>query len=141
MGMNVSLDFTEDLIVPNMTDDQKKELEEKGIVDMKWGFRNYLIGKALIEDAKKWLCLRDGPNSIDITCPVRLIQGLADEEIPTSLSLKLVEALKSDDVELAFVKGGDHVLEGDQDFKRMWQAVCDVTSLHYEYDLTSPASG
>ena len=66
VGMNVSCDFTHDLILPAMTDEQKVELEDKGIVDMEWGYRRYLIGKALVKDAEKWLVLRGGPNSLNI---------------------------------------------------------------------------
>lgn len=141
VGLNASVDFTEDLLVPSMSDAQRVKLETEGMIDMQWGFRTYPIGKALLADAKKWLVLRDGPNSLDIQCPVRLLQGLSDEEIPPPRALKLVEALKSDDVILSLVKYGDHVMESDDDFKRMWEAICDVSEKYFEYDLTSPASG
>ncbi len=141
VGINASVDFTEDLLVPSMSDAQRQKLETEGMIEMQWGFRTYPIGKALLADAKKWLVLRDGPNSLDIQCPVRLLQGLSDEEIPPPRALKLVEALKSDDVILSLIKYGDHVLESDDDFKRMWDAICDVSEKYFEYDLTSPGSG
>lgn len=141
VGVNASVDFTHDLILPAMAEAQRIELDKNNSIDMVWGYRTYPIGKALVEDAEKWLALRGGPNSLDITCPVRLIQGLADEEIPPERAIKLVEALKSDDVTLSFIKNGDHILEEETDLKRMWEAVCDVTDQYYEYDLTSPGSG
>lgn len=141
VGINASVDFTDDLILPSMSDEQKQELDAKGTIEMQWGFRTYRIGKALIADARKWLVLRGGRNSLSIDCPVRLIQGLSDEEIPPPRVLKLVEALRSDDVILSFIKYGDHVLEGEDDYKRMWEAICDVSAKHFEYDLTSPGSG
>lgn len=141
VGLNTSVDFTHDLILPSMSAESLDELETTGVTNMLWGFRNYIIGKALLADAEKWLLLRRGANSIDVRCPVRLIQGLADEEIPPPRALKLVEALMSNDVVLSLVKGGDHVLEDDEDHKRMWDAICEVSDKYYEYDLTSPASG
>ncbi len=141
VGVNSSVDFTHDLILPSMSESQVETLNKEKVIDMDWGFRQYKIGKALLDDAKQWLLLQDGPNSIDVTCPVRLIQGLDDEEIPPPRALKLVEALKSDDVLLSFVKHGDHVMENPSDLKRMWEAVTDIVDNYYEYDLTSPASG
>lgn len=141
VGLNASVDFTHDLILPSMSAEQKDKLESKGVIDMPWGFRTYSIGKALLDDAEKWLILKGGQDSLDINCPVRLIQGLSDEEIPPPRALKLVEALKSDDVVLSLVKYGDHVLEDEEDHKRMWDTICDVCDKYYEYDLTSPASG
>lgn len=141
VGINASVDFTEDLIAPAMTDEQRAQLERDAVIDMQWGFRTYPIGKALLADARKWLVLRDGPNSLNIQCPVRLIQGLSDEEIPPSRALKLVEALQSDDVTLSLIKYGDHVLESDDDYKRMWDAICEVSEKYFDFDLTSPGSG
>lgn len=141
VGLNVSADFTEDLLLPNMSKEQRKEIETAGFIDLPWGFRSYPIGKAMLEDARKWLVLRGGPASLDINCPVRLLQGLSDEEIPSERALKLVDVIRSDDVVLSFVKFGDHGLESDDDFGRMWDAVCDVSDKYYDYDLTSPSSG
>jgi pimeloyl-ACP methyl ester carboxylesterase len=47
---------------------------------------------------------------IELTCPVRLLHGQADEVVPASLSLQLAERLASADVEVTLVKGGDHRL-------------------------------
>lgn len=141
VGISADPDFTEDLLLPNLTDEQKRALETEGMIDMRWGMRTYPISKNLIEDGSKMLTLKGGPGSIEISCPVRLIQGVADEEIPAQRSLRLMECLASDDVTVTFVKEGDHVLENDDDFKRMWEAVCDVSDKYFEYDLTSTSSG
>lgn len=81
VGVNASVDFTEDLIVPGLNESQRKEIDQKGFVDMPWGRTSYPIGRALLDDAKKWLCLRGGEASLPITCPVHLLQGLSDEEV------------------------------------------------------------
>lgn len=55
--------------------------------------------------------------------------------------MKLVEAVRSNDVVVSFIKGGDHVLEEEEDFQRMWSSIVEVAEAYYEYDLTSPSSG
>lgn len=141
VGINPSLDFTEDLLVPSLTEEQKEELEKSGSVNMEWGYRTYPISKALIEDAKRWLVFKEEFGDLDIECPVRLLQGMNDEEIPPERTLKLVKRIRSDDVVLQFIKYGDHMMETEDDLQRMWDAVQELAGKHYEYDLTSPGSG
>ena len=68
--------------------------------------------------AKFW---RDGENNrwldreIPVTCPVRLLHGQEDADVPSDTSLKLAAALTSDDVQVTLVKGGDHRLSRDAD--------------------------
>lgn len=143
VGASVSVDFTEDLVRPGLSDDQVKEMETEGFVDLPWGETSYPISRTLLDDAKQYLCLRGGTDSLPIDRPVRFIHGLEDEEVPDGVSrvLKLVDVLASDDVVASFVKEGDHVLEEEADFRRLWRAVANVADCWYEYDLTSPSSG
>ncbi|MCL9982253.1 MAG: alpha/beta hydrolase [Erythrobacter sp.] len=57
----------------------------------------------------------DGP--IDITCPVRLLHGKADDDVPWDISLRLKAALRSDDIQVTLIEDGDHRLSrpGDID--------------------------
>lgn len=141
VGVNPSVDFTHDLVGPALTDEQNDTIEKNGVVDVKWGYRIYPISKRLMEDAGKWLVLRDGKGSLPIACPVRLFQGLADEEIPPTRILKLVDTLKGDDCIVSFTKSGDHFLEDESDVRRLTDAICEISDNFYEYDLTSPGSG
>jgi pimeloyl-ACP methyl ester carboxylesterase len=52
---------------------------------------------------------------IDLACPVRLIHGKADADVPFEISLRLKAALKSDDVQVTLVEDGDHRLSRDSD--------------------------
>lgn len=141
VGVNPSVDFTHDLIIPSMTKEQMDSLNSEGIVEIPWGYRYYPISKALLSDAEQWLVLRGGDASLNISCPVRFLQGLNDEEIPPDRILKLVNAIKSDDCVVSFVKLGDHFLEDESDMQRMWDAICELTDNYYEYDLRTPGSG
>ena len=50
-----------------------------------------------------------------VECPVRLIHGLEDEDVPWEVSQRLVVALRSREVHLTLVKGGGHRLSRDED--------------------------
>jgi len=52
---------------------------------------------------------------IALACPVRLLHGEADSDVPSAISLRLSAALTSDDVQVTLVKGGDHRLSRDGD--------------------------
>jgi pimeloyl-ACP methyl ester carboxylesterase len=47
---------------------------------------------------------------IAIDCPVRLLHGLEDKDVPPSIAFRLGRALRSDDVQTLLVKGGEHRL-------------------------------
>ncbi|WP_249701787.1 alpha/beta hydrolase [Altererythrobacter sp. KTW20L] len=53
--------------------------------------------------------------AIALDCPVRLLHGQLDADVPPAVSLQLAAALRSEDVQVTLVKGGDHRLsrEGD----------------------------
>jgi pimeloyl-ACP methyl ester carboxylesterase len=55
----------------------------------------------------------DGPIALD--CPVRLLHGQADGDVPWTLSLRLAEALRSDAVQVTLIKDGDHRLSREAD--------------------------
>lgn len=65
--------------------------------------------------------LLDAP--IGLTCPVRLLHGQADTDVPWKLALKLASALQSTDVRVTFIKDGDHRLSRDGDMALLVQAV------------------
>lgn len=52
---------------------------------------------------------------IPLACPVRLLHGQEDGDVPPDISLRLLAALASDDVQVTLVKGGDHRLSRDTD--------------------------
>ena len=62
-------------------------------------------------------------SDIAITCPVRLIHGQRDADVPWQISLRLAEALRSDDVQVALVKDGDHRLSRPQDIALLLRTV------------------
>lgn len=65
--------------------------------------------------------LLDAP--IALTCPVRLIHGQADGDVPSQVSLRLAEALRSADVQVTLVKDGDHRLSRDSDIALLLRTI------------------
>lgn len=57
--------------------------------------------------------------NIPITCPVRLLHGQNDADVPWDVSMRLAEALQSEDVVVTLVKDGDHRLSRAQDIARL----------------------
>ena len=66
---------------------------------------------------------------IAVRCPVRLLHGDADEDVPTGVAFKLVERLRSADVQLTLLKGGGHRLSAPHELRALRRAVDDLVEL------------
>ncbi len=119
VGIAAAPDFTEELMWDRFTPAQRRALLEEGEVvepDAYDPERPLRITRALIEDGRNHLLL---PDAVNLACPVRLIHGQRDADVPWPTALRLAEALASDDVEIVLVKDGDHRLSRHQDLARM----------------------
>ncbi len=118
LGSAAAPDFTEDLIENMLTPDQRRALERDGLVlvPSDYGEAPYPISMSLIEEARDHLLLG---SEIPIDCPVRLIHGLRDADVPWETSQRLSESFRSDDVDLILVKDGGHRLSEDRDLARL----------------------
>ena len=115
-------DFTVELIEPVLTEAQKHDLAEKGFFGepSEYSTEPYIYTRALIEDGRDNRVM-SGP--IDTHCPVHILQGLADSDVPASHALKLVSLLPADDVTLSLIPDGDHRLSRPQDLEMLVRAV------------------
>ncbi len=118
-----AVDFTEELIWKQLADPIKREIEEKGVWN--WpsdydGGEPYPITKGLIEDGRKHLMLG---GLIETGCPVHILQGVKDPDVPWRHALELVARFARDDVVLTLVKDGDHRLSRPEDIERLIAAV------------------
>jgi pimeloyl-ACP methyl ester carboxylesterase len=128
VGIAAAPDFTEDLIWGALSLDQRREMIEAGEVTLPNCYdpsRPWRIRRGFIEDGRQNLLLRD---TINLSCPVRLIQGQRDEDVPWSTALRLAECLDTPDVEVILVKDGDHRLSTDADLVRLGRVVDELLS-------------
>lgn len=85
----------------------------------------YAITMRLIEEGRNHLV---GGRLAEVRCPVRILHGMADPDVPWRLSLDLVERLGSADATVTFVKAGDHRLSTPADLARLCAAVEELAS-------------
>ena len=109
IGIAAAPDFTRDLMWRDLTAEQRQTLNRDGIIllDSEYDSDGYPVTKTFIEDGEKNLLMG---NPIDIHCPVRLIQGMLDTEVPWETAVQLSQALITSDVRVCLVKNGDHRL-------------------------------
>src|SRR6202051_3108701 len=115
-------DFTEELMWKRFTPAIKSELEAKGVWarPSEYSPEPYLITKQLIEEGRGHLLLG---GMIETGCPVNILQGVEDPDVPWQHAKALVSRLARDDVVLTLIKDGDHRLSRPEDIERMIRAV------------------
>ena len=114
-------DFTEDLLWAQLSADLRKQIVEEGEWLQPWGYGEEPcpITRNLIEDGRNHLLLRA---PISLSCPVRILQGMKDPDVPWQHAVRLMEHLSGNPV-LELVKEGDHRLSTPPDLQRMTEAL------------------
>ena len=115
-------DFTTELMEPQLTDRQRAELEEKGRLEEHSDYspEPNIYTRALFEDGR---ANRVMTGLIDTHCPVHIVQGMEDPDVPYAHAMKLVEHLPADDVTLSLIRDGDHRLSRPQDIAMILSAL------------------
>jgi pimeloyl-ACP methyl ester carboxylesterase len=122
VGIAAAPDFTEDLMWAQMQEPTRTRLMTEGVILQPSQYQDapMEISRALIEDGRRHLLLR-GP--LDIRCPVRLLHGMSDPDVPWPTSVHLAERLIGADVTVTLIKDGDHRLSREQDLRRVFAAI------------------
>jgi len=117
-----AVDFTEELMWKQFPAPIKHELEVKGVWmrPSEYSEGPYPITRGLIEDGRKHLMM-DG--LIETGCPVHILQGVQDPDVPWRHAVELVSRFSRDDVVLTLIKDGDHRLSRPEDIERLLAAV------------------
>jgi pimeloyl-ACP methyl ester carboxylesterase len=119
-----AVDFTEELMWKKFPDAIKREIEHKGF----WmrpslhGEEPYPITRLLIEEGRKHLLLG---GLIETGCPVHILQGVQDPDVPWRHAADLVARFSRDEVVLTLIKDGDHRLSRLEDIERLIAAVAE----------------
>jgi pimeloyl-ACP methyl ester carboxylesterase len=119
-------DFTEELMWKNFSQDIRNEIETKGVWYRPSEYGDpYPITRNLIEEGRDHLLLA---GAINVGCPVRILQGARDPDVPWQHAFALTHCLPSDDVVLTLIQDGDHRLSRPQDIARMLAAVDELSA-------------
>jgi pimeloyl-ACP methyl ester carboxylesterase len=122
-----AVDFTERLMWDRFPEDIRQSIEDTGVYHRPSVYSEspYPITRTLIEDGRRNLLL-DGP--IATGCPVHILQGMKDPDVPWEHALRLVEHLPGDSVSTTLVKDGDHRLSRPEDLERLIRAIEEVSA-------------
>ena len=117
-----AVDFTEELMWKQFPDAIKREFEQNGcwMRPSAYDEEPYPITRALIEDGRKYLLLG---GLIETGCPVHILQGVEDPDVPWRHAVELVSRFSRDDVVLTLIKDGDHRLSRPEDIERLIAAI------------------
>ena len=107
-------DFTSELIEPSLTEAERQSLAERGYFEepSEYSPEPNIFTRALMEDGNENRVLT---GLIETGCPVHILQGMKDPDVPYQHALKLMEFLPLDDVVLTLIRDGDHRLSRPQD--------------------------
>jgi pimeloyl-ACP methyl ester carboxylesterase len=121
VGIAAAPDFTQRLMWESMAPSEQATLERDGLlhVPSQYGDPTPITLKLIREGANHLLL--NGP--IAIRCPVRLLHGQDDPDVPWELALLIAEQLESADVRVILVKDGDHRLSRPADLTLLRQTV------------------
>jgi len=119
-------DFTEQLMWNAFSDEVREEIRTNGVWMRPSEYGDgapYPITRALIEEGRNHLLLG---SAIEVGCPVRILQGAQDPDVPWQHAFALAHRLPAEDVVLTMIQDGDHRLSRPQDIARIMAAVAEM---------------
>jgi pimeloyl-ACP methyl ester carboxylesterase len=122
LGIAAAPDFTEDLITEMLTGEQKQILERDGVVHVysPYDEEPTPVTRLILEEGRDHLVLRE---EMPLDCPVRLIHGMKDPDVPWQTSLLIADKVRSTDVEIGLIKTGQHRLSEPDDLERLCETL------------------
>lgn len=120
-----ALDFTHDLMWEAFPAEVRAEIEQNGVWyrETDYAPEPDPITLALIEDGRRNQLLT-GP--LDLRCPVHILQGMNDPDVPYAHALKTVAQLPTAGTLLTLIKDGDHRLSRPQDIDLILRTVAAI---------------
>ena len=117
-----AFDMTEALMWAELPPEARAEIETKGVTYVPSDYGEpYPITKRLIEEGRSHLIAPFDPG-----CPVRILQGMQDADVPWRHALALVDLLQGSDVELTLIKDAEHRQSRPQDLPRLLATIASL---------------
>ena len=117
-----AVDFTEALIWERASEDARRAITDDGAWKRASAYspEPYVYTRGLIEDGRSHLLLGGIVRS---HCPVRILQGMRDQDVPFRHALTLIEHMADESVTLTLVRDGEHRLSRPEDLALLFQAI------------------
>lgn len=116
LGLACAADFTDYLLWERLDDRLRDRLQRERVITLPSPYGEpYIIALNLIEEAKRHQLLNRA--ELPIRCPVRLIHGMHDADVPWRISVQVAEKLSSPDTRLILIKDGEHTLSRESDLR------------------------
>ncbi len=118
-------DFTERMLLAGLSDAEREKLERDGRLERpsQYSPEPSVFTWKLIEEGRNHLLL-DRP--LALPCPVRLMHGQSDPDVPWEYSLQIAARLEAPEVITTLIKGGDHRLSTPADIARLIATVAEL---------------
>jgi pimeloyl-ACP methyl ester carboxylesterase len=121
IGIAPAPDFTGTLMWPAFSEEQRATILRDGVLHLPSPYGEPTpVTRALIEDGRHHTLL-EAP--IPLRCPMRILHGMRDPDVPWRHALRLVDALDSEDVRLHLIKDGDHRLSRPEDLRLLTETL------------------
>ena len=122
VGIAPAPDFTEALMWDRMTDKQQKTMIRQGWIDIPSEYGTpYRVTIKFLEESTDHFLL-DKP-SIPVHCPVTLLHGINDADVPFEFSMALNEKIESKQVRTMLIPDGDHRLSSEKHLRALTNAI------------------
>jgi pimeloyl-ACP methyl ester carboxylesterase len=120
-----AVDFTETLMWAQLPAAARRDIETKGVWmrPTQYAPEPYPVTRALIEEGRQHLLLDDTVRS---HCPVHILQGMQDPDVPWEHAMSLVHHLAGDPVSVTLIRDADHRLSREEDIERLLAAVAGI---------------
>ena len=124
IGIAAAPDFTD----WGFSSEQKTALMQCGRIEEKnpYGGDPHVVTREFWESGQQLLLL---DKTLDVKCPVRLIHGELDEEVPIEIAFRAMRAIRSADVQLAVIKGAMHRLSQPLEIEALLRTVAGLLEL------------
>ena len=114
-------DMTEELMWKKFSSEAQRAITEDGVYLSPSQYAGpYTITRQPIEDGREYLLAR---RPFDPGCPVTILQGLLDADVPPDHTYDLLKFLKGRDVRLVEIADGGHRLSRPEDLEKLYSAV------------------
>lgn len=129
VGIASAPDFTENLIWKQFSAQQQQQMADTGRVmlpNCMPGEQDYPITQALISEGRNHMLLGD---TVNIHCPVHLLHGMQDPDVPWQLSVEMAHKLAREDVQITLVKNGDHRMSTEDNLALIRRSTASMVAL------------